>query len=87
MAELHSNLALGSGAVILSWDHLATNWTVAPTQVGTATVGSQPGAVLSYAIGGVTRFRFVPDSYSAALDGFYTSYTGGVLSGLIVNRG
>ena len=87
MPTLSSNLSLEGGAAILSWDFLACNWTTAPAVVGTATVSGQPGQVLSYALGGVTRFRFVPDTYSAALDGFYAGYAGGVLSGLITTRG
>lgn len=63
------------------------NWSLDPTEIGTATVSTQSGSVLSYVLAGVTRYRFVPDTYSAALDGFYSSYSGGVLSGLIVTRG
>jgi hypothetical protein len=55
--------------------------------VGTATVSSQTGKVFEYPLGTTTRYRFVPTTYSAALDGFYSTYTGGVLSGLIVSRG
>jgi hypothetical protein len=71
----------------MTWDYLAINWTTAPTQVGTATVGGSPGVVLAYILSGVTRYRFVPDTYDAALDSFYTSYISGVLVGLIVTRG
>jgi hypothetical protein len=85
--ELNSNLTLGSNASILSWDYLAANWGTAPAQVGTATVSTQAGVVLSYTLRGVTRFRFVPDTYSPQQDAFYSNYSGGVLSGLIVTRG
>lgn len=76
-----------NGAAAMTWDYLATNWTAAPAQLGTATVSGQAGAVFSYTLSGTTRYRFVPDTYSAALDGFYSAYAGGVLSGLIVSRG
>lgn len=71
----------------LTWDFLATKWTTPPTEVGAATVSGQTGAVFLYALEGVTRYRFVPSVYLAALDGFYSEYSGGVLSGLIVSRG
>lgn len=87
MPVLSSNLSLEGGAVILSWDFLASNWSVAPTVVGAATVSGQAGQVLSYTLGSVTRYRFVPTTYSAALDRFYTGYAGGVLTGLIAARG
>lgn len=85
--KLASNLELEGGAVILSWDFLSCNWTTAPAQVGTATVSTQPGAVYAYTLGGVTRYRFVPNAYSPALDAFYATYSGGVLGGLITSRG
>lgn len=81
--QLASNLALEGGAVILSWDYLAANWSTAPVVVGSVAAGS----VYSYVLGGVTRFRLVPTTYSAAQDAFYTTFMGGVLSGLIVARG
>jgi hypothetical protein len=54
---------------------------------GTATVSGQAGAVRSHTRGGVTYYRFIPTSFNPALDGFYSGYTGGVLSGLLVSRG
>jgi hypothetical protein len=85
--QLKSNLSLGFGAVILSWNYLATNWSSSPTEVGTATVNTQAGVVLSYVLSDVTRYRFVPDTYSATLDAFYGVYSGSILSDLIVARG
>ena len=85
--NLASSLALEGGAAILSWDFLVANWSTAPTVAGAATVSSQPGQVWAHVLRGVTRFRFVPDTYSPALDAFYSGYSGGVLSGLIVSRG
>ena len=54
---------------------------------GTATVSSQAGAVRAHTKGGQTFYRFIPTAYSAALDGFYTTYSNGQLSGLVVSRG
>jgi hypothetical protein len=70
-----------------TWDYLVLNWSTAPVQIGTATVNSTAGKVFSYALSGVTRYRFVPDTYNSALDSFYETYSGGNLSGLIVSRG
>lgn len=81
--QLASNLGLEGGAVILSWDYLACNWTTAPAQVGTVASGD----VYSYTLGAVTRYRLVPSTYSAAQDAFYSTFSGGVLSGLITTRG
>ena len=79
-ADIKALQASGGG---LTWEHLAANWTSAPAQVGTVAAG----AVYAYTLGGVTRYRLVPTTYSAALDAFYTTYSGGVLSGLICSRG
>lgn len=70
-----------------SWTALATRWSSPPVSIGTASVNGAPGSVISYTSEGVTRFRFVPTIYDAALDGFYASFTDGVLGGLIVSRG
>ncbi len=66
-----------------TWDFYATNWTTEPTFVENIT----GGAVYSYTLDAVTRYRFVPSPYDAALDAFYTSYSSPTLSGLIVTRG
>lgn len=66
-----------------TWGHLATNWSAAPAVVGSVPAGS----VYSYTLGGVTRYRLVPSPYLAANDAFYSGFSGGALSGLIVSRG
>lgn len=71
----------------LEWQYLASQWSTEPSQVGTATINSSSGAVYTYTLNGVTRYRFVPDTYNSTLDRFYTTYTSGVLSGLISSRG
>ena len=68
----------------LTWDHLVF-WP--SSDAGTATVSGTSGFVSSHTKSGQTYFRFRPEPYSAALDGFYTTFTGGVLSGLVVTRG
>ena len=67
----------------LTWDFLVMNWSTAPAVVGTVATGD----VYAYTLGGVTRYRLVPSVYSAAQDAFYSSFSGGVLSGLICTRG
>jgi hypothetical protein len=68
----------------LTWDQLVF-WP--STAAGTATVSGQAGDVRTHTKGGVSYHRFIPSDYSEALDGFYTTYTGGVLSGLVASRG
>jgi hypothetical protein len=69
------------------WTYYATRWSLPPAAAGVATVSSAAGTVTTYQLDGVTRWRFVPDDYDAALDAFYSAFSGGVLSGLIVARG
>ena len=71
------------GTTPLTWDYFAANWTAAPSQAGIVAAGN----VYAYTLGGVTRYRLVPSVYSAAQDAFYSSFSGGVLSGLIISRG
>lgn len=71
----------GSGS--LTWDFLATTWTTEPTFVEAITGGS----VYSYTLDGTTRYRFVPSTYDATEDAFYTTFTSPTLSGLLIARG
>lgn len=80
---LASNLSLEGGAVILTWDFLATKWTTAPSEAGTTAAGT----VYAYTLGGVTRYRLVPTTYSAAQDAFYGGFSGGTLFDPICSRG
>ena len=66
-----------------TWDYYAANWTTPPTQAGTTAAG----AVYSYTLTGVTRYRLVPSPYVAAQDAFYSGWDSAALSGLIVSRG
>lgn len=68
------------------WTYLVTRWSSPPTEAGASTVSGAPGLVLAYLLDGITRYRFVPSPYSAALDAFYSTFSGGQLSGLIVSR-
>lgn len=68
---------------IFTWDFLVANWSIKPIVVGTVSSGT----VYGYTLDGVTRYRLVPSVYSAAQDAFYSTYSGGTLSGLITNRG
>lgn len=66
-----------------TWDYYATNWSVAPTLNSSITGGD----VYDYTLDGTTRYRFVPTTYDATQDAFYSTFSGGLLSGIIVTRG
>lgn len=65
-----------------NWTYYATKWDTAPT-VNTTITG---GTVYNYTLDGVTRYRFVADTYSPSTDSFYASFDGVTLSGLITSR-
>lgn len=81
-AEIDAAVA-AVGVPVLTWVHLAAEWSVAPAEIGSTAAG----AVWQYVAGDVTRFRLVPDPYNATGDAFYTGWDGAALSGLIVSRG
>ena len=70
-------------AAPVTWSFYKDHWSSIPTTAGTTAAGS----VLAYTLDGVTRYRLVPAPYDPAQDAFYTTFTGGVLSGLIAARG
>ena len=65
------------------WTYYATTWSVEPS-LNTAITG---GEVYNYTLDGTTRYRFVPTTYDATQDAFYTTFNNPTLSGLIVARG
>ena len=67
----------------LTWDYLVQNWSVEPALNAVITGGT----VYNYTLSGVTRYRLVPDPYTATSDQFYSDFNGTTLSGLIVARG
>lgn len=80
----------GGGAVasapaqaLPTWSYYATTWSASPEFVASVAGGD----VYAYTLSGVTRYRLVPEPYNAASDAFYSSFSAGVLSGLIVSRG
>lgn len=75
--------AYAQGTAPVTWTALATSWTTPPTLAATIAAGQ----VYAYTLDGTTRYRLVPTPYDAADDAFYTTFAGGVLSGLIVARG
>jgi hypothetical protein len=66
----------------LNWSSLAMKWDTPPALIDTAD-GFQ---VFSYTLGGVTRYRKIPDPYDPEGDSFYSDYTQEVLSGFICSR-
>ena len=66
----------------LSWTRLATTWDVPPTLNSVVTL-PVPGTIYDYTLDTVTRYRFVPTTYSAAQDAFYADVG---LTTLIVAR-
>ena len=77
--------ALSTIDLLANWGFLVEHWDTAPTLNKNIT----GGAVYNYTYRGVTRYRFVPTTYSAASDSFYAGFDSGTdtLSGLIVSRG
>lgn len=73
----------GGNPILGPWAYLATQWSTAPSKVGT----TASGAVFAYTLGGATVYRLVPTTYTPAQDAFYSTFSGGVLSGLIATRG
>lgn len=67
---------------ITNWTSLSTRWDTEPTLDTTISEGD----VYTYVLDGVTRYRLVPDPYTAENDAFYTTFSGGVLSDLITKR-
>ena len=74
-----TSLAASSAA----WDYYVMNWSVEPA-LDSSIAG---GDVYTYTLDATTRYRFVPTTYDPTQDAFYTTFSGGVLSGLIVTRG
>lgn len=71
------------GTPTLTWSYFATTWSVEPS-FNEAITG---GDVYNYTLDGTTRYRFVPTVYDATQDAFYSTFSGGVLSDIIVARG
>lgn len=65
-----------------NWDDYVANWSSVPTLVGNTTEGD----VYLYTYTNDTAYRLVPTD-GISTDGFYTTFSGGVLSGLIIERG
>jgi hypothetical protein len=98
VADIFGQNANGSLAPIQSqqwlpptWNALVMNWSSKPTKNATAATSPVAGTVYNYvttipAYAGQTIYRLVPTTYSPANDAFYTTFTNGVLSGLIVAR-
>jgi len=68
---------------VTTWSYYATTWSVEPTLNSSITGGD----VYDYTLNGTTRYRFVPDPYDPTQDAFYSTFSAGVLSDIIVTRG
>ncbi len=66
-----------------TWSYYNYNWSVEPT-LNSSIAG---GDVYNYTLDGTTRYRFIPTAYDPTQDAFYSSFSAGTLSGLIVTRG
>ena len=65
------------------FDYLVTKFSRPPTLNSTISNGK----VYTYTLDGITRYRFVPTIYNPTQDAFYSTFTGGVLTELITQRG
>lgn len=68
-----------------SWIYYASQWDVPPVVIGTAT-SPVPGKVREYTLDTTVRYRLTPTTYSSAQDAFYTTFSDGICSGLIISR-
>jgi hypothetical protein len=68
-----------------NWTDYVTRWDVIPELTGTATA-PVAGDVYTYILGGVTRFRLVPTSYTPVEDVFYGAFAGGECSDPLAPR-
>lgn len=66
-----------------TWSYYATTWSVEPNLNSSITGGD----VYNYTLKGTTRYRFVPTTYDPTQDAFYSTFSAGVLSDIIVTRG
>jgi hypothetical protein len=76
------NVVDAGGVDSLLWGDYALNFASDPVQVGTVAEGD----VYQYDYDNGTAYRLVPTD-GMSQDGFYSTFSGGVLSGLIVERG
>ena len=68
---------------LTQFDYLVTKFSTPPSLNLIITNGK----VFNYTLEGITRFRFVPTIYNPSLDAFYSTFTSGILTGLITKRG
>ena len=63
----------GGGSDTLRWNDYAMNWAQEPTSQGAVTLNGTAGVKYLYTYAsGVTAYRFVPDTYDATKDAFYS---------------
>lgn len=83
MGEAEVQALIDASSSTTSWGYYKDHWSAIPTNLGAITGGN----VWSYTLSETTRYRFVPTTYDPTKDAFYTTYSEGILSGLIVTRG
>ena len=69
--------------LLLQWQHLVLKWDTQPT-LDTTLSG---GRVFKYTLGGVVRYRYVPNTYVPVEDAFFSSFNGTILTDKITQRG
>lgn len=66
------------------WTFLVTHWNTKPVLNTGSTLTT--GRVYDYVLNGVTRYRFVPNTYDAVQDAFYANFDGTNLTNQITTR-
>ena len=69
----------------LTWSDLKDRWDTEPV-LNKHITSPEPGDVYTYILGGVTRYRFVPDNYNPSKDAFYLNFSSDTLSNLLCRR-
>lgn len=73
-----------TAAADLTWTDYVMRWTAEPVSLA---YSGGDGEVLQYTYGTTIYYRFVPSTYDATQDSFYTTYSDPTLSGLLAIRG
>jgi hypothetical protein len=69
----------------LTWSDYCSRWDTEPV-LNKHITSPESGDVYTYILGGVSRYRFVPDNYDPAKDTFYLNFSSNTLTNLICKR-